>query len=61
VARLDERLWAELFLENSDYLVAEIDGLVQSLTAYRDAVARQDRDTLEALLRHGRECKERQA
>jgi len=60
VARLNEQLWTELFLENSDYLVAEIDGFVQSLVACRDAIARQDRGKLEALLRHGRECKERQ-
>jgi len=61
VARLNEQLWTELFLENSDYLVAEIDEFVQSLVACRDAIARQDGEALEALLRYGRECKERQA
>jgi len=60
VARLNEKLWTELFLENGDNLVAEIDFLVQSLTAYRDAIASGKSGTLEALLRHGRECKERQ-
>ena len=60
VARLNEQMWAELFLENSDCLVAEIDFLVQSLAACRAAIARHDGGALEALLRHGRECKERQ-
>ena len=60
VARLNEQLWTELFLENSDYLVAEIDDFVQSLMTCRDAIARQDGSALEAVLRHGRECKERQ-
>ena len=60
VARLSETLWAELFLENSDYLVAEIDHLLQSLTVCRDAIAKHDSCALEALLRYGRECKERQ-
>jgi len=61
VARLNEKMWTELFLENSDYLVAEIDGLIQSLAACRGAIAGHDPETLEALLRQGRECKERQA
>jgi prephenate dehydrogenase len=60
VARLEEKMWTELFLENSDYLVEEIDFLVQSLTTCRDVIARHDSDALEALLRYGRECKERQ-
>ena len=60
VARLNEQLWTELFLENSDYLVAEIDDFVQSLTDCRNAIAWQDSSALEALLRHGRECKEKQ-
>jgi len=61
VARLNEKLWTELFLENGDYLVNEIDGLIESLSACRDAIAGHDGAALEALLRYGRECKERQA
>jgi prephenate dehydrogenase len=60
VARLNEAMWTELFLENGDYLTEEIDTLIQSLTTCRDAIARHDGAALEALLRHGRECKERQ-
>ncbi|MCL1920903.1 MAG: prephenate dehydrogenase [Kiritimatiellaeota bacterium] len=60
VARLNERLWTELFLENGDYLAEEIDFLIRSLAACRDAIAGHDAEALEALLRHGRECKERQ-
>lgn len=58
VAKLDERLWAELFLDNRDYLVREIDDLLDALRKYRKAIARNDAQELCALLRAGRECKE---
>ena len=57
VAVLNEQMWAELFLENRDYLTAEIAGLVERLLAYRKAIAAGDRDGLEKLLREGSERK----
>lgn len=59
VAWLNEHMWTELFLENSDYLTEEIDGIIRALTAYRDAMAAGDAETLKALLRDGRIAKER--
>lgn len=59
VARLNDAMWAQLFLENRDNLVTEIDTLIESLTAYRDAIEGGDSDTLRALLRDGSERKER--
>jgi len=59
VAKLSERMWTELFLENRGNLVSEIDFLIDSLTEYRDALARNDAETLMSLLREGRERKER--
>ena len=59
VAWLNEHMWTELFLENSDYLTEEIDGIIRALTAYRDAMAAGDAETLTALLRDGRIAKER--
>ena len=58
VAKLDERLWTELFMDNRDYLVREIDGLLDALKKYRKAIAHNDAQELCALLRAGRECKE---
>lgn len=57
VARLDEKMWTELFLDNADYLTEELDILVQNLTAYLDALRSKDADALCALLREGREKK----
>lgn len=59
VAWLNEQMWTELFMENSDYLTEEIDGIIKALTAYRDAMAAGDAQTLKALLREGRLAKER--
>ena len=58
VARLNETMWTELFLDNADNLRRELDGLIDALTAYRDALAAGDADTLRSLLREGRERKE---
>ena len=59
VARLNEDMWTELFFDNRDALLPEVEGLVQRLTAYRDALQQGDRDGMRALLREGREVKER--
>lgn len=60
VARLDEKLWTELFLENNDYLLREIDELMGALGDYRAAIANKDATRLCTLLKTGRECKEQQ-
>ena len=57
VARLDEDMWTELFLEDADYLTGELEVLVGHLTEYLDALKARDADTLRALLRDGREKK----
>lgn len=59
VAWLNEQMWTELFMENSDYLTEEIDGMIKALTAYRDAMAAGDAGRLKELLREGRLAKER--
>ena len=58
VATVDERLWSQLFLCNRDYLLEEIDGLIENLSACRKALAAEDGDALERVLREGRLRKE---
>ncbi|MBQ3355887.1 MAG: prephenate dehydrogenase [Oscillospiraceae bacterium] len=58
VAWLNAPMWTELFSENRDYLIKEIDGLTAELQKYRDALAADDRDTLCALLEEGKKRKE---
>jgi len=58
VAYLNEKMWTELFLHNEGPLLAELDILIESLMEYRKAIADGSRETLEQLLRDGRERKE---
>ena len=58
VAKLNEEMWTELFFENRDALLPEVSGLIDRLTAYRDALAAEDRQAMKRLLREGREIKE---
>ncbi len=58
VAWLNPAMWAELFLENKDHLLHELDFFIASLQQYRDAMATDDLDTLTALLDDGRRRKE---
>lgn len=57
VARLDEDMWTELFLDDADYLTAELDELIAHLTEYADALKARDGEKLHALLKDGREKK----
>ena len=57
VARLDEDMWTELFLDDADYLVKELDILIENLTAYSKALKAGDAERVRALLREGRELK----
>lgn len=58
VAKLNEHMWTELFLENQDYLIRELDELIENLVQYREALNNADRDTLLEILREGRIRKE---
>ena len=57
VARLDEVMWTELFLDNADHLTVELEGLIGHLNEYLTALKSGDADTLRALLKDGREKK----
>lgn len=59
VARINETLWAELFLDNAGPLTAELDLLLANISRIRNAVAAGDRQGLEILLRQGRKIKEK--
>lgn len=58
VARLNEDMWTELFLENQEALVQEIDTLVEELAAFAYTIRRGDRDNLRAMLHRARTIKE---
>lgn len=58
VAWLNSQMWAELFLENKENLLYELDFYMESLKAYRSALANGDEDRLISLLEEGKRRKE---
>ena len=57
VARLDEDMWTELFLDDADYLTGELKVLIGHLTEYLDVLEARDAQKLHDLLKDGREKK----
>ena len=58
VAWLNPEMWAELFLENRENVLTELEFYIGSLQAYREAVANADKDKLIVLLEEGKRRKE---
>lgn len=58
VAWLNPQMWAELFLENKDFLLYELDLFISSLQQYKEAMETDDLDRLVRLLDEGRKRKE---
>ena len=58
VAWLNPQMWAELFLENRDFVLEELDFYIRSLSEYREAIANLDSAALVALLEAGKRRKE---
>ena len=57
VAKLNETMWTELFLDNPEFLADEIDGLVERLKEYSTVIRNGDEEKLFELLKEGRERK----
>ena len=57
VAWLAPQMWAELFLENKDFLLKELDFFMASMQQYRGALAADDQQELVRLLDEGRKRK----
>ena len=58
VAWLNPTMWTQLFLENSAFLLRELDALIGSLNQYKQALETGDGDLLEHLLAEGRDRKQ---
>ncbi|MBO5064820.1 MAG: prephenate dehydrogenase/arogenate dehydrogenase family protein [Clostridia bacterium] len=57
VAYLNENMWTELFLDNKDNLIFELDNIISELQKYSDAMKNNDADALRKLLKDGKEMK----
>ena len=50
-------MWTELFFENKDNLINEIDCLIEHLSEYSRALKTDDRERLVTLLKEGTDSK----
>ena len=51
IARINDKMWAELFLWNKDNLISEIDMFTESLLNMREKLVQDDREGLEEMFR----------
>lgn len=58
VAWLNETMWTELFLENKEHLISELDYFIKSVSEYKTALEQEDAAALRQLLADGKKCKE---
>lgn len=58
VAYLNECMWTDLFLENKESLLKEIDTFMEHMSEYREALSAENKEELIKLLGRGRELKE---
>jgi len=58
VAWLNPALWAELCMENRDYMIEELNVYLENIAKYRDALQNEDMERLTELFEEGRRIKE---
>lgn len=51
IARINENMWTELFLENRDVLLSQMNLFLEKFTQLRDALAKGDEDTMKEMMR----------
>lgn len=51
IARINENMWTELFLENRDELLSQMDLFLDKFSQLRDALASKDEDTMKEMMR----------
>lgn len=50
IAKINENLWSELFINNKDFLVSNIDNFILKLNELKEAVHTKDKNKLESLM-----------
>ena len=53
VARLSPEMWSQLTIDNADFLVNELDSIINSLTEYKTALKNKDQSKMKSLLEDG--------
>ena len=59
IAGVDEKIWTELYFANKENVLGELEGLINNLSAYRDALREESREKMADCLKEGREIREK--
>ena len=59
VAKLNEDMWTELFMNNREALLFEVENIIEKLSEYKDALKENDSEKMHSLLKEGRMIKEK--
>ncbi|MGN1126924.1 MAG: prephenate dehydrogenase dimerization domain-containing protein, partial [Ruminococcus sp.] len=55
---INAQLWSELFLDNKEPLLKELDTLINNIQSMEEAISNNDKEKLMALLNKGHQIKE---
>lgn len=58
VATMNEKMWTDLFMQNRENLLFELDTLIENLQKYRDSLSSGDEQEMARLIAEGRQMKE---
>lgn len=58
IATMNERMWTDLFMQNRENLMYELDILIDNLRKYSEALRNSDSEAMLALIAEGRQLKE---
>lgn len=58
IATMNEKMWTDLFMQNRDNLLYELDTLIKNLNKYSEALKNKDSEEMLRLIAEGRQLKE---
>ncbi|MCM1133435.1 MAG: prephenate dehydrogenase [Ruminococcus flavefaciens] len=58
IATMNERMWTDLFMQNRENLIYELDTLIDNLSKYNEALKNSDSEEMLRLIAEGRQLKE---
>lgn len=58
IATMNEKMWTDLFMQNKDNLIQELDTLIMNLNKYKEALKISNVQEMQALIKEGRMLKE---
>ncbi len=58
IATMNEKMWTDLFMQNKEHLIYELELLIENLNKYNEALKKSDSDEMLRLIAEGRQLKE---